>query len=346
MQGQGFSDRRACLHLPNCDVLSKPLSKKRPSLSVVIPFLNEEAVLPLLRERIENSKGMPRDWNLILVNDGSTDRSVEFVESWMRDQPRVKLLELSRNFGHQAAVTAGLAFADGEYVGVMDADLQDSPDTLIEMYQKGKSGFDIVYAVRETREGSLVKRFCYSVFYIIYGRLAETPVHLDSGDFCLMSRKALDRLNSLPETVRFVRGLRSWIGLKTTSVAVYRPSRAAGESKYGFWKLMRLAAAGLTSFSTRPLRLAMALGFGLCLLAIGLGLFYLIKALIFDLHTTAPGFATLVVLLLFLNGTMMLLLGILGEYLAQIFIEVKRRPTYLVDRFVDLEKERDERPED
>lgn len=320
--------------------------KKRPSLSIVIPFLNEEAVLPLLREQLEGTAGLPQEWSLILVSDGSTDGSVAFVESWMGEQPRVKLLELSRNFGHQAAVTAGLAFADGEYVAVMDADLQDSPDTLIEMYEKAKSGFDVVYAVRQTREGSFIKRICYSVFYRIYGRLAETPVHLDSGDFCMMSRKAADCLNSLPETVRFVRGLRSWIGLKSTSVAVFRPSRAAGESKYGFWKLMRLAAAGLTSFSTRPLRLAMALGFGLCLSAIGLGLFYLIKALIFDLHTAAPGFATLVVLLLFLNGTMMLLLGILGEYLAQIFIEVKRRPTYLVDRFVDLEDESDDQPEE
>ena len=311
--------------------------KKRPSLSIVIPFLNEESVLPLLREQLENTSGLPEGWSALLVSDGSTDGSVAFVESWIRDHPRVKLIELSRNFGHQAAVTAGLDFADGEYVAVMDADLQDPPDTLVEMYELGKGGFDVVYAIRQTREGSLFKRFCYSVFYRIYGRLAETPVQLDCGDFCLMSRKAVDCLNRLPETVRFVRGLRSWIGLKTTSVSVRRPDRAAGESKYGFLELMRLAAAGLTSFSTRPLRLAMALGFFLCLSAVGLGLFYLIKALVFDLHTAAPGFATLVVLLLFLNGTVMLLLGILGEYLAQIFLEVKRRPTYLVDRFVDLE---------
>jgi glycosyltransferase involved in cell wall biosynthesis len=316
--------------------------KKRPSLSIVVPFLNEESVLPFFREQLENTTGLPEGWSLILVSDGSTDGSVEFVESWMQELPRVKLLELSRNFGHQAAVTAGLAFADGEFVAVMDADLQDPPDTLVEMYEKAKSGFDVVYAIRETREGSLFKRFCYSVFYWIYGQLAETPVQLDSGDFCLLSRKAADCLNRLPETVRFVRGLRSWIGLKTTSVSVRRPDRAAGESKYGFWKLTRLAAAGLTSFSTRPLRLAMALGFGLCLSAIGLGVFYLIKALVFDLHAAAPGFATLVVLLLFLNGTVMLLLGILGEYLAQIFLEVKRRPTFLVDRFVDLELEEDD----
>ena len=170
------------------------------------------------------------------------------------------------------------------------------------------------------------------------GRIGKrVVVHLDSGDFCVMSRKAAECLRSLPETVRFVRGLRSWIGLKTASVAVSRPDRAAGESKYPFWKLVRLAVAGLTSFSTRPLRIAMALGFGLCLSAIALGLFYLVKALIFDLHTVAPGFATLVILLLFLNGTVMLLLGIIGEYLAQIFLEVKRRPTYLVDRVVDRE---------
>ena len=311
--------------------------KERPSLSIVIPFLNEEAVLPLLRGQLENTTGLPEGWTLILVSDGSTDGSVAWVESWIRDDSRIRLVEFSRNFGHQAAVTAGLTFADGDFVAIMDADLQDSPDTLVAMYEKARSGFDVVYAVRQTREGSLFKRICYSVFYRIYGMMAETPVHLDSGDFCVMSRKAAECLRSLPETVRFVRGLRSWIGLKTASVAVSRPDRAAGESKYPFWKLVRLAVAGLTSFSTRPLRIAMALGFGLCLSAIALGLFYLVKALIFDLHTVAPGFATLVILLLFLNGTVMLLLGIIGEYLAQIFLEVKRRPTYLVDRVVDRE---------
>jgi glycosyltransferase involved in cell wall biosynthesis len=194
----------------------------------------------------------------------------------------------------------------------------------------------LFFATREKRHSAFWKRCAYSSFYWLYGILAETPVHLDSGDFCVLSRRAVEALNSLPERVRFVRGLRSWIGLRSTSIGVERPDRAAGVAQYNLIKLIKLAMTGLTSFSTKPLRLAIGAGFLLCVAAIGLALFYFLNALVFDLHSAAPGFATIVILLLFLNGVTMLLLGIIGEYLAQIFMEVKNRPTFVVERVVNF----------
>ncbi|MEZ5275623.1 MAG: glycosyltransferase family 2 protein [Opitutaceae bacterium] len=305
-------------------------------LSIIIPFLNEEEVLPMLRARFERIEGMPPKWELILVSDGSTDGSIALVEQWTTEDPRVRLVVLSRNFGHQAAVTAGLSFVSGDFVAIMDADLQDEPEVMLELLATAQEGYDVVYATREKRKSTLWKRCAYSAFYWLYGKLAETPVHLDSGDFCVLSRRAVDILNALPERVRFVRGLRSWIGLRSTSIGVHRPDRAGGVAQYNMVKLIKLAMTGLTSFSTKPLRLAIGVGFCLCIVAIALAVFYLIKALVFDLHSAAPGFATIVILLLFLNGVTMLLLGIIGEYLSQIFIEVKHRPTFVVERLVNL----------
>jgi len=307
-------------------------------LSIIIPFLNEEDVLPMLRNRFERMEGLPEPWELIMVADGSTDGSVALVEQWAAEDSRVRLIVLSRNFGHQAAVTAGLNHVSGDHVAIMDADLQDEPEVMLELLRTARDeDYDVVYATREKRRSALWKRFAYSAFYWLYGKLADTPVHLDSGDFCVLSRRAVKALNSLPERVRFVRGLRSWIGLRATSIGVRRPERAGGEAQYNLFKLIKLAVSGLTSFSTKPLRLAIGVGFLLCLAAMGLAGFYLIQALVYDLHRAAPGFTTLVILLLFLNGIVMLLLGIIGEYLAQIFLEVKDRPTYLVERLVNFE---------
>ncbi len=306
-------------------------------LSIIIPFLNEEEVLPMLRARLEQVEGMPERWELVMVADGSTDGSIAFVEKWSSEDPRVRLIVLARNFGHQAAVTAGLNHVSGDYVAIMDADLQDEPEVMLKLLHRAQDdGFDVVFATRDKRRGSIWKRCAYASFYWLYGKLADTPVHLDTGDFCVLSRRALDSLNALPERVRFVRGLRSWIGLRSTSIGVERPERAGGQAQYNLFKLIKLAVTGLTSFSTKPLRLAIGAGFLLCLAAICLALYYLIQALVFDLHDVAPGFATLVILLLLLNGITMLLLGIIGEYLAQIFLEVKDRPTFVVERFVNF----------
>jgi polyisoprenyl-phosphate glycosyltransferase len=308
-----------------------------PELSIVIPFLNEQNVLPLLRQRLEKLSTRAPKWELLFVSDGSTDASVDYVERWAKTDPAVKLVVLTRNFGHQYAVSAGLLLSSGAYVGVMDADLQDDPETLLEMYNLITSDeIDIVYAVRTTRVAKPIKRFLYHLFYRLFLFLSDTPVQMDSGDFCVMSRRAINMLLQLPEKLRFVRGLRAWLGLPSKPFPVSRGARAAGEPQYSFAKLITLAASGLTSFSTKPLRIGFFCGTILCLGALVAALGYLCVALFTNIRIAAPGFSTLVVFLLFSNGLIFLYLGILGEYLGQMFLEVKGRPPFIVERTVNL----------
>jgi len=310
----------------------------RPELSIVIPFLNEEYVLPLLCRRLESVENRPLNWELLFVSDGSTDGSSRFIEAWASKDPSVKLIVLTRNFGHQNAVSAGLSFALGNYVGIMDADLQDEPEILLEMYRTlRKEKVDIVYAVRAARRESRLKRFFYSVFYRLYVYLADTPVQADSGDFCVMTRRAVRLLLSLPEKLRFVRGLRAWTGLASKPFPISRPARAAGRPQYSLPKLTTLAFSGLTSFSTRPLRVGFICGSILCLGALIAALIYLGIALFTEIHFAAPGFSTLVIVLLFSNGLIFLYLGVLGEYIGQTFMEVKARPSFIVERTINLE---------
>ena len=310
----------------------------RSELSIVIPFLNEDRVLPLLRQRLENVQNRPSNWELLFVSDGSTDASSRFIEAWASKDPSVKLIVLTRNFGHQSAVSAGLSFAAGDCVGIMDADLQDEPEILLDMNRTLRSdNVDIVYAIRTARRETKFKRFFYFVFYRLYVYLADTPVQADSGDFCVMSRRAVRVLLSLPEKLRFVRGLRAWTGLPSKPFPISRPARAAGHSQYSLLKLTRLAFSGLTSFSTRPLRLGFICGTLLCLGAVVGALTYLGIALFTDIHLTAPGFSTLVIVLLFSNGLVFLYLGVLGEYIGQMFMEVKGRPSFIVERTINIE---------
>jgi polyisoprenyl-phosphate glycosyltransferase len=310
---------------------------RRPELSIVIPFLNEEKVLPLLRERLEKVKQSVPDWELVFVSDGSTDGSRQLVENWAENDPTVKLIVLTRNFGHQSAVSAGLSFSTGRAIGVMDADLQDEPEILLEMLRLlQREGLDIVYAVRLRRDERRLKKFFYFLFYRLFLYLADSPAQLDSGDFCVMSRRAVQLLLSLPEKLRFVRGLRAWLGLPAKPFPISRPARAAGIPQYSLGRLFKLGLAGLTSFSTRPLRLGFICGTFLCLAAIVAALIYAGFAVFTDTRLAAPGFSTLVVILLFSNGMIFLYLGVLGEYIGQIFMEVKARPSYLVERTVNL----------
>ena len=311
----------------------------QPELSIVIPFLNEEQVLPLLRERLEKIRNRPAVWELLFVSDGSTDGSTKFIEAWAEATPSVKLVVLTRKFGHQSAISAGLSFASGKCVGIMDADLQDEPDVLLEMYQVLLTEkVDVVYAVRTSRRETKLKRFFYFVFYRLYLFLADSPVQMDAGDFCVMSRRAVHLLLSLPEKLRFVRGLRAWVGLPSKPFPISRPARAAGSSQYSLPKLTKLAFSGLTSFSTRPLRVGFVCGSVLCLGAVIGALIYLAIALFTDIHLAAPGFSTLVIILLFSNGLIFLYLGILGEYIGQMFMEVKARPSFLIERTINVEE--------
>jgi Glycosyltransferases involved in cell wall biogenesis len=311
----------------------------RPDLSIVIPFLNEEQVLPLLRARLEKIQNRPVAWELLFVSDGSTDGSTNFIEQWARVDPSVKLLVLTRNFGHQSAISAGLSFASGKCVGIMDADLQDEPEVLLEMYRVLLAEkVDVVYAVRTRRRETELKRFFYFVFYRLYLFFADSPVQINSGDFCVMSHRAVRFLLNLPEKLRFVRGLRAWVGLPAKPFPIARPARAAGTSQYSLSKLTRLAFSGLTSFSTKPLRVGLLCGSVLCLIALIGALVYLGVALFTDIHIAAPGFSTLVIVLLFSNGLIFLYLGILGEYIGQTFLEVKDRPSFIVERTVNIKE--------
>jgi glycosyltransferase involved in cell wall biosynthesis len=310
----------------------------RPELSIVIPFLNEKKVLPLLRERLERTKESAPEWELIFVSDGSTDGSPKLIEKWAQDDHAVKLVVLTRNFGHQSAVSAGLSFSSGSYVGVMDADLQDEPEILLEMYRLLQSEkLDVVYAVRTSRDEKKLKRFFYFLFYRLYLFLADSPVQIDSGDFCVMSRRAVQLLLTLPEKLRFVRGLRAWLGLPEKPFPISRPARAAGDPQYSLGKLIKLASFGLTSFSIRPLRVGFICGSLLCLCAVIGAIIYAAIALFTNTRMAAPGFSTLVVILLFSNGMVFLYLGVLGEYIGQIFLEVKARPSFVVERTINLE---------
>jgi polyisoprenyl-phosphate glycosyltransferase len=312
----------------------------QPELSIVIPFLNEEEVLPLLRERLEKAQNRPTAWELLFVSDGSSDRSAKLIEAWAQRDPSVKLIVLTRNFGHQSAVSAGLSFASGNYVGIMDADLQDEPEVLLDMYQLLLTEkIDVVYAVRTSRHETKLKRFLYFVFYRLYLFLADSPVQVDSGDFCVMSRRTVRLVLNLPEKLRFMRGLRAWVGLPSKPFPISRPARAAGSSQYSLPKLIRLAFSGLTSFSTKPLRVGFVCGSVLCLGAVIGALIYLGIALFTDIHIAAPGFSTLVIILLFSNGLIFFYLGILGEYIGQTFMEVKARPSFIIERTVNLESD-------
>ncbi len=310
-------------------------------LSIVIPFLNEEQVLPLLRERLEKIRNRPAVLELLFVSDGSTDGSAKFIEGWAQVDPSVKLVVLTRNFGHQSAVSAGLSFASGNYIGIMDADLQDEPEVLLEMYQLLLTEkVDVVYGVRTSRRETKLRRLFYFVFYRLYLFLADTPVQIDSGDFCVMSRRAVQLLLSLPEKLRFVRGLRAWLGLPEKPFPISRPARAAGNPQYSLTKLIKLAFSGLTSFSTRPLKVGFICGSFLCLGAVIGALIYGGVALFTDTRIAAPGFSTLVIILLFSNGLIFFYLGILGEYIGQMFMEVKGRPSFIIERTINLKKER------
>lgn len=246
-------------------------------LSIVIPFLDEEKSLPLLKQRLDSARGLTEKREIILVSDGSTDGSVAFIERWIQEDPRVALIELTRNFGQQAAIRAGLDAAVGRRVGIMDADLQDAPEDLALMDEELVRGpWDLVYAVRESRQENFLRRAAYSAYYRVYCALSDSPTDRDAGDFCVLTRRAADILRGFPEKVQFLRGLRSWAGFRSKAFGIARSNRAAGSPRYTLAKLISLGVNGIVSFSAKPLRLATMMGFGLCGLSLLLAAGYLL----------------------------------------------------------------------
>lgn len=301
------------------------------SLSVVVPVYNEEAVLPEFYARVAAVlDSLPQPSELIFVDDGSQDRSAEILAGLAARDPRVRVLGFSRNFGHQAALCAGLDHCRGDAVVMIDADLQDPPELIHDFLAKWREGFQVVYGQRLRVEEGLLKRLVYHLFYRLLRLLANIDIPLDTGDFSLVDRSVVTHLRALPERTRFLRGLRSWIGLRQVGLEYRRHARAQGESKYSLAKLFKLAFDGIFSFSTVPLKLALITGM---LASVGGFVGVLVVTWLrlrhqFDL----PGWASLAVIVLFLGGVQLFTAGIMGEYVARIYEEVKRRPLYLVAR--------------
>lgn len=317
----------------------------RQRLSLVIPCYNEGKVLPLLRERLGQSlSGMGLDWEVILVDDGSRDDTFPQLAAMHAADARFKVISFSRNFGHQTAVFAGISHASGDFVAVMDADLQDPPEFLATCIARLNEGFDVVYAVRRKRKESLFKRACYATFYRLLKFIAEVEIPLDSGDFCVMRQCVVRVLRDMPERDVFVRGLRAWSGFRQTGIEYDRAARAAGDTKYPFRKLARLAMDGIFAFSPVPLRLATYLGLGTLAVSLAAMLFVITWKLAgFQIlgryASDVPGWTSLVCVMLFMGGMQFLILGVMGEYIGRIYNEVKQRPRWIVREMRGLKTE-------
>jgi len=299
-------------------------------LSVAIPVHNEESVLPELLRRtlgvLDKLPGGPHE--LLFVDDGSTDRTVPMIREAAEHDGRIVLVTLSRNFGHQPALSAALDHVTGDAVVVMDGDLQDIPEAIPTLVGRFHEGYDVVYAQRTGRKEAWPLRLCYFLFYRLMAKLSDIRLPLDTGDFGLMSRRVVDEIRRLPEHHRYLRGLRTWVGYRQTGITVERSERHSGKSKYGFLRLLKLASDGLFAFSIVPIRAAALLG----AIAVGASALFGIYAVLAKVafHKSPQGFTALILLITFLSGVLLFFLGVIGEYVGRIYEETKRRPNYVV----------------
>ena len=302
-----------------------------PRYSIIAPCWNEEKALPELYRRISAvMEKTGESWELVLVNDGSTDRTIDVIKKLRTADPRVTYVDFARNFGHQLAVTAGMDYAQGDAVILIDSDLQDPPELILDMIEKWKTGYMVVFAVRKERKGETwFKLFTAKLFYRIIYRITDVDIPLDTGDFRLMDRKVINQMRAMKEHHRFIRGMTSWVGFKQTGVDYVREERFAGETKYPLRKMIRFAVTAITGFSIFPLQLATFMGFIIAILS---GLFILV-AIIARLSggQAFEGQATTLVMVLFLGAIQLISLGIIGEYLGRIYDEVRGRPLYVVN---------------
>jgi dolichol-phosphate mannosyltransferase len=303
---------------------------KPPVFTIIAPIYNELQNLPILYERISDvMKKTESLWELILVDDGSTDGSSDVIRDLAAKDDRIRPVIFARNFGHQIAVTAGLDYSRGDAVIIIDSDLQDPPEVILDLIQKWQEGYEVVYAVRSEREGeTFFKKITASVFYRLIFRITDVKIPMDTGDFRLMDRKVVEVMNSMREHHRFLRGMSAWIGFKQVGVSYKRAARLAGETKYPFKKMLKLALTAITGFSYVPLQIATYIGFisaGISLIAIPVVVLMRILG-----SQQFTGQATTLIAVLFLGGVQLISLGILGEYIGRIYDEVKGRPLYIV----------------
>ena len=301
------------------------------TIAIVVPFLNEEDNIPEMYRRLDALfKTMPEQGRFIFVDDGSTDGSVSWLKKQAESDPRVKVLELSRNYGHQIAITAGMDHSDADATVIIDCDLQDPPEVIADLAAKWREGYEVVYAVRDSREGETWhKKLLATSFYKIFRKMVKVPIPANTGDFRLVDRKVVDALKEVRELHRFMRGLTCWVGYRQCAVHYKRAARHAGSTKYPVLKSLQLAFDAITSFSASPLRWMTGAGVLVSLLG-GLVVINIIWNKIFQPETMVPGWATLAALILILGGLQLVCLGLIGQYISRIYEESKKRPLYFL----------------
>ena len=318
---------------------NQELGRTKDLLSVVVPCCNEEAVIGETMKRLNGfcSELKDLDVEIVFVDDGSQDSTRKILKEFALKDPKIRIIGLARNFGHQIAVTAGIDAANGDAVVLIDADLQDPPEVIHQMIDKWREGFDVVYGTRNERPGeSAFKLATARGFYRILNRLSDVPIPLDTGDFRLMSRNVVDTLCSMPERDRFVRGMVSWVGFKQTSLLYRRAERFAGHSKYPLTKMLRFAMDGILSFSSKPLRVSVALGMISAFLSL-LVIFYAVVLRLFT-NIRVEGWTAIMIAVLFIGGVQLICVGILGEYIGRIYNEIKSRPLYVANEYLGFDQ--------
>lgn len=307
-----------------------------PRLSLIVPMYNEQEMAELFFEKaLPHVQTCTDDYEFIFVNDGSKDGTLSKLKELAGKHPFVKIISLSRNFGKEAAVTAGLEHAGGDAVIIMDADLQDPPELISPFWEKFQQGCDNVYGLRADRSAdSFLKRITAQTFYKIYNALADGPLPYNAGDCRLLSRRAVNAVLALPERERFMKGLFSWVGYKTAAVPFCRAQRAAGKTKWNYWRLWNFALGGLTANTTIPLKLWTYFGLAVSLFAFVFAAWTAYKKIMWG--NPVSGYTSLMVVILFFSGVQLITLGVIGEYLSRVFIEVKRRPVYLADEKINF----------
>ena len=303
-------------------------------VSIVIPLYNEEEVLSTLLGRLDQLLvDFEESLEIVLVDDGSTDSTFDIIADVANKKDQYVAISLSRNFGHQKALSAGLSVAAGsEAVFIIDGDLQDPPELLIPFYKKFKEGFDVVYAVRENRKEGFLLRKSYQLYYRLVSSVSSIHLPIDSGDFCMISRRVVDHLNDMPEESRYLRGMRAWTGYKQVGFPYERDARQEGDAKYNFKMLLQLAFNGLFNFSEFPIRFISRLGIVTIVISLGYFAYNLVKKLVYD--SVPEGYTSLLFAIILFSGVQLLSLGILGEYILRIFFQVKKRPLYIIDKVV------------
>jgi polyisoprenyl-phosphate glycosyltransferase len=301
-----------------------------PKLSIIIPIYNEELNIPILYDRLTKTmQVINASYEYVFVNDCSKDKSFEMIKELAANDTHVKYIDFSRNFGHQMAVSAGLLHCKGEYIAIIDADLQDPPELIEQLYNKMQEGYEVVYAKRRSRKDkSIFKKIAYKAFYKILARISQIDIPLDAGDFRILKRCVVNELNAMPEQHKFLRGQIAWLGFRQTFIEYNRDARAAGEPGYSYRKLFRLALDGITSFSNMPLRVATIMGFIVFFISIIL-IFYTLISYYFFNASTPRGWSSIMISVLFIGSIQLLSIGIIGEYISRIQSDVRKRPLFV-----------------